>query len=66
MNGSNIPADKTIDPVKLQAWIEMNTVTGRNPSPGAAFIYIDDLMQGFVGSRLEPARPHPDADPITD
>lgn len=63
MNSSSIPADKTIDPVKLQAWIDMNTVRDQNPSPGAAFIYIDDLMQGFIGTRLEPARSPKDVGP---
>lgn len=53
MNRQSIPADKNIDPSKLQAWIEMNTVRAGNPSPGAPFIYLDDLMQGFIGTRVE-------------
>ncbi|MBT2519101.1 hypothetical protein J7E29_16790 [Streptomyces sp. ISL-90] len=44
-----IPADRSIDPSRLQAWIDMNTVTGKNPNPGASFIYRDDLLQGFRG-----------------
>lgn len=51
---NSIPSNKKIDPVKLDAWIHMNTVREGNPSPGAAFIYLDDLMMGFEGSRLEP------------
>lgn len=54
---SPIPPDKKIDPVRLDAWIKMNTVTTGNPSPGAPFIYIDDLIMGFKGNRLEPDEP---------
>jgi hypothetical protein len=52
---NHIPPGKKIDPLKLNDWIQMNTVTGENPSPGAAFIYVDDLMMGFAGDRLEPS-----------
>jgi hypothetical protein len=37
-----------IDSDKLEAWISMNTVQKGNPSPGAAFIYVDDLMNGLI------------------
>lgn len=49
-----IPPFKKIDAAKLDAWIQMNTVHQGNPSPGAPFIYLDDLMMGFKGDRLEP------------
>lgn len=43
-----------IDPVALQATIEAKTVTNADPTGGIPFIYLDDLMDGFTGSRLEP------------
>jgi hypothetical protein len=36
-----------IDRDKLEGWIAMNTVREGNPSPGAPFIYVDDLLQGL-------------------
>jgi hypothetical protein len=43
MRTYRIAADKKIDPIRLDAWIHMNTVQNGNPSPGAAFIYVEDL-----------------------
>lgn len=48
-----IPADKKIDPVRLDAWIHMNTVTNSHPSPGASFIYVRDLAPG-VTDEIDP------------
>lgn len=46
---------KKIDAVKLVAWIEIVTVpAGTKPTPGAAFLYVDDLLLGLQGSRLDP------------
>jgi len=37
-----------IDNDKLEAWMSMNTVHKGNSSPGAAFIYVDVLMNGLI------------------
>jgi len=46
--------DRRVDPDKLDAWIEMNTVVGQAPTPGVAFIYVDDLRMGLDGGFVRP------------
>lgn len=48
-----IPRAVKIDPERLEAWISMNTVRDRAPSPGAEFIYVDDLIQGLRGDHFD-------------
>jgi hypothetical protein len=37
-----------IDSDKLEAWMVMKIVHQGNPSPGSAFIYVDDLLDGLL------------------
>lgn len=56
MSPFEIPADKKIDPVKLDAWIHMNTVSSPVHSPGPAFIYARDLKVPEAAGEIDPAR----------
>lgn len=51
-----IPADKQIDPSKLDAWIQMNTIQRAVHSPGPAFVYIKDLEAETAGPSIDPVR----------
>ncbi|QOD05791.1 hypothetical protein [Pseudarthrobacter sp. BIM B-2242] len=54
MSSFRIPADKKIDPSKLDAWIHMNSVINANPSPGLPFIYVQDLDEGLPPGPVDP------------
>lgn len=56
MSPFKIPADKKIDPVKLDAWIHMNTVSSPIHSPSPAFIYTRDLEVPETAGVIDPAR----------
>jgi hypothetical protein len=55
MDYGPMTANTRIDPLKLQAWIDMNSVTDLVPVPGEKFIYVDDLMMALCGGLVEPA-----------
>lgn len=50
----DLAGDDLADPVKLQALIDAKTLKNADEYTGEAIIYLDDLMQGFRGTRLEP------------
>ncbi len=54
MDYGPMTANTRIDPLKLQAWIDMNSVTDLAPVRGEKFIYVDDLMMALCGGLLEP------------
>lgn len=56
MNPFRIPTDKQIDPSKLDAWIQMNTIHKAVHSPGPAFVYIKDLETETSGPVIDPVR----------
>lgn len=51
-----IPSDKQIDPSKLDAWIQMNTLRRPVHSPGPAFLYIKDIAAEVAGPGVDPVR----------
>lgn len=54
MDYGPMTANTRIDPLKLQAWIDMNSVTDLAPVPGERFIYVDDLMMALCSGLVEP------------
>jgi hypothetical protein len=56
MNSFRIPSDKQIDPSKLDAWIQMNTIQRAVHSPGPAFVYIKDIEAETSAREIDPAR----------
>lgn len=54
MSHFRIPADKQIDPSKLDAWIQMNTIQRAIHSPGPAFVYIKDIEAAASGTEIDP------------
>jgi hypothetical protein len=54
MSPFRIPADKKIDPSKLDAWIQMNTIQRAVHSPGPAFVYIKDIESATSGPVIDP------------
>lgn len=56
MSPFKIPSDKQIDPAKLDAWIQMNTVHRAVHSPGPAFVYIKDIEAETAGTVIDPVR----------
>lgn len=56
MSTFRIPADKQIDPSKLGAWIQMNTLQRAVHSPGPAFVYIKDIASEVSGPEIDPVR----------
>ena len=54
MDYGPMTANTRIDPLKLQAWIDMNSVTDLAPVRGEKFIYVDDLMMALCGGLVEP------------
>jgi hypothetical protein len=43
-----------IDPERLQTLIDEKAVRNPDPTAGIPFIHLDDLLDGFRGTRLEP------------
>lgn len=56
MRVTRIPADKKIDPSKLDAWIQMNTVHMPVHKDGPAFIYIKDIAAEISSPETDPVR----------
>lgn len=56
MSPFKIPSDKQIDPSKLDAWIQMNTIQKAVHSPSPAFVYIKDLEAEISGHEVDPVR----------
>jgi len=56
MSPFRIPSDKQIDPSKLDAWIQMNTVHRAVHSPGPAFVYLKDIEAETSGTEIDPER----------
>ncbi|ACL41935.1 hypothetical protein Achl_3984 (plasmid) [Pseudarthrobacter chlorophenolicus A6] len=56
MSPFKIPSDKKIDPSKLDAWIQMNTIQRAVHSPGPAFVYIKDIEAEISGPEIDPVR----------
>lgn len=56
MSPFKIPADKQIDPSKLDAWIQMNTIQRAVHSPGPAFVYTKDILAETSGPVIDPVR----------
>jgi len=56
MSPFRIPSDKQVDPSKLDAWIQMNTVHRPIHSPGPAFVYIRDIDAEISGPAIDPVR----------
>jgi hypothetical protein len=54
MSHFRIPADKKIDPSKLDAWIQMITAQRAVHSPGPAFLYIEDIRAATSGTVIDP------------
>lgn len=56
MSPFKIPADKQIDPSKVDAWIQMNTIHRAVHSPGPAFVYIKDIEAETAEPTIDPVR----------
>lgn len=56
MSPFKISADKKIDAAKLDAWIQMNTVSAPVHSPGPAFVYVGDLEAGMAQGQVDPVQ----------
>lgn len=56
MSPFKIPADKQIDPSKLDSWIQMNTIQRAVHSPGPAFVYVKDIEAETSGPKIDPVR----------
>lgn len=54
MSNLRIPVDKKIDPSKLDAWIQLNTIQSAIHSPGPAFVYIKDIAAATSGRDIDP------------
>lgn len=56
MSKFRIPADKQIDPSKLGAWIQMNTLQRAVHSPGPAFVYLEDIKAETAEPVIDPVQ----------